>query len=162
MHFAFCTAAISQEFWHREDFSRLESLGSSIWVRSHPPSGLCVCVCVQHNNLPLRYVSAGHVCLRVRASNADKVGLVTPERSRVPCCPKYSETLLFFSQTLRSLRGHGGRPLWVYLERVLSDENSAPCPLICMDFYGMCLHVHGTFVSLGRPRSRLDRQRPNS
>lgn len=54
-----------------------------------------------------------------------------------------------FLSNISEAAGVRGRPLLVYLERVPSEENSAPSTLICMDFYGMCLYLHGTFVSLG-------------
>lgn len=138
--------------WRGEDFSRLESL-RSIWARSHQPSGLCVfnatiCLCV---------VSAlvTYVCECVRATQSKLASWLLKDQeshavlnTQRPCC--------FLSNTAEPA-GDGGCSLWVYLERVLSEENSAPCPLICMDFYGMCLHIHGSFVSLGCPRSRPHR-----
>lgn len=52
-----------------------------------------------------------------------------------------------FSQTLPRLpEWEAARSLWVYLDRAPSEENSAPCPLICMDFYGVCTSMVRSYL----------------
>lgn len=63
----------------------------------------CVCVCE-------------HLCTFVR--EGDKDSLVFPERSRVPCCPKYSEIPLFFFKVPNASWTGGDR---VRLFRVITE-----------------------------------------
>ena len=86
---------------------------------------VCVCVCVI-------------VCLCECVREGDKDSLVFSERSRIPCCPKYSETLLFSSVHLLNASWTGGDRgcLFRVITKVTRGDgggNSAPCPLVQMN-----------------------------
>lgn len=128
------------------------------WSHSCLRSGLEVttshlaCVCSTQQSAMVVYVCGE--CVRAWVTMSALWLLEDQESHAVlniqrPCC--------FLSNTAQAAWVRG-RSLWVYLERVPSEENSAPSPLICMDLYGMRLHL--SRIS-GVP-TKQTWQRPNS
>lgn len=103
------------------------------------------------------------VCLCECVREGDKDSLVFSERSRIPCCPKYSETLLFSSVHLLNASWTGGDRgcLLRVITKVAGGGGGELCtlstgsnesPSICI-----CLRREGTFIPSQSTKKRAQR-----
>lgn len=115
---------------------------SRVEVTDHLDTGVSQ-QCVYNYNVRMR------LCLSQRQRKA-----MFPERSRIPCCPKYSETLLISSEPKSSWTG-GDR---VCLFRIITEISWGKLWIVATGWYEFCLcllHKHGT-LHVYRPWMRVE------